>query len=47
MPTGGTSFEETAALGEEHGLRVAFKGERGDMLGRDDVRWTLLALVRR
>lgn len=39
------SGDESAALGEEHGLRVVFRGAREDTLGRRDVSWTLLALA--
>jgi SAM-dependent methyltransferase len=38
------SFEETAELARTHGLDAVFRGEREDMLGRADVRWTFLAL---
>lgn len=38
------STSETEELAGRHRLRAVFQAERGDMLGRPDVRWSLLAL---
>jgi SAM-dependent methyltransferase len=38
------SAQETAELADRHGLRQRFLGEREDMLGRADVRWSFLVL---
>jgi SAM-dependent methyltransferase len=38
------SAQETSDLGANHGLADAFRGSRDDMLGRPDVRWSLLCL---
>ena len=49
VPEGRRMFEvsarETEMLAENLGLSVAFRGERGDMLGRPDVSWSILALT--
>ena len=36
--------EEIEKLAREHGAFVAFREESGDLLGRDDVRWTQLVV---
>ena len=36
--------EEIEKLAREHGAFVAFRGESGDLLGRNDVRWTQLVV---
>ncbi|GGV89118.1 hypothetical protein GCM10015535_42080 [Streptomyces gelaticus] len=38
------SAAETAELGSVHGLRIVHCGERPDLHGRDDVRWSCLVL---
>lgn len=40
------SAEETTRLAERHGLVLSFLGEREDMLGRGDVTWSFLVLLR-
>jgi len=50
VPEGRRMFDvsprETAELADRHGLRQRFLGEREDMLGRADVRWSFLVLQR-
>jgi hypothetical protein len=38
------STRETEELADRHRLRAVFRAERGDMLGRPDMHWSLLAL---
>jgi hypothetical protein len=50
IPEGRRMFDvsalETASLAAKHGLRCHHCSERADMLGRDDVRWSCVALRR-
>lgn len=50
VPAGRRMFDvsarETILLGEEAGLRPQHHGEREDMLGRDDVTWSVVVLKR-
>jgi SAM-dependent methyltransferase len=49
VPPGRRMFEvsgaEVCRLAERHGLQAVHRSERADMLGRDDVAWTFLALA--
>ena len=40
------SADETVALAQAHGLVAHHRSARGDMLGRDDVTWSVLAFRR-
>lgn len=48
VPAGRRMFDvspaETTELAAEHGLRTVHRGERPDLHGRDDVRWSCLVL---
>ncbi|MFJ6612748.1 class I SAM-dependent methyltransferase [Streptomyces sp. NPDC091289] len=48
VPEGRRMFDvsaaETVGLGGTHGLRAVHRGERTDLHGRDDVRWSRLVL---
>jgi hypothetical protein len=50
VPAGRRMFEigadETCALARDAGLETAHRSERGDMLGRADVTWSVLAFRR-
>jgi hypothetical protein len=39
------SGPEVCRLAGQHGLQAVHQSERADMLGRDDVAWTFLALA--
>jgi SAM-dependent methyltransferase len=50
IPEGRRMFDvsalETASLAAKHGLHCHHRSERADVLGRDDVRWSCVALRR-